>query len=354
MDFLKMRHLLFFVSLAAVTYGFFTILKPFFYPLFWAAILASIFYPVFKKLNTQLKVPNLSSAITLILVFLIIVLPLILISTLVIKEALDVYDLATNHTDEINLGIKNFFEAVRNNSVLHKFNIDESFISAKLPDIAQNITGFLLLSAKIITQNSLVFAVMFVIMFYALFFFVRDGEKLLRQLMHLCPLGDKYEKILYNKFTSTVRATVKGTMTVGLIQGSLGYLMFLLADIKGAAIWGMLMVIMASIPAIGCYFIWLPVAIAEIILGNTTTGLAMILFGTLVIGTIDNFLRPFLVGKDTQMHPLLVLFSTLGGIATFGISGFVIGPVIASLLLAFWEMYDEYYKKDLDNNNVLI
>jgi len=191
-------------------------------------------------------------------------------------------------------------------------------------------------------------------MFYALFFFVRDGEVLLKKLMHLCPLGDRYEKILYAKFTSTVRATIKGTMTVGLLQGILGYLMFVLAGVKGAAIWGVLMIIMASIPAVGCYFIWLPIAIWEITVGNTTYGIAMILFGTLVIGTIDNLIRPLLVGRDTQMHPLMVLFSTLGGISVFGISGFVIGPVIASLLLAFWEMYDEYYKKDLDNNGASI
>lgn len=353
MDFFKMRHLLFFVFLAGVTYGFFAILKPFFYPLFWAAILASIFYPFYKKINFKIKSPNLSSALTLISILVIIVLPLILISTLLIREALDIYDLAANNSQQITSDLQNFFKAVQKNPLSQKLDINQDFVAGKLTELAQTFTGFILVSAKIITQNSLVFVIMFIIMFYALFFFVRDGEKLLKELMHLCPLGDRYEKILYNKFTSTVRATIKGTMTIGLIQGALGFIMFALAGIKGAAIWGVLMVIMASIPAVGCYFIWLPVAIAQLILGHTGTGIAMILFGALVIGTIDNFLRPVLVGRDTQMHPLMVLFSTLGGIATFGISGFVIGPVIASLLLAFWEMYDEYYKKDLDNNNKL-
>ena len=353
MDFFKMRHFLFFVLLAAVTYGFFAILKPFFYPLFWAAILASIFYPTYKKIKAKTKSPNLSSALTLILILFIIVIPLLLISTLVIRETLDLYDAASNNSQQIATDIQNFFNAVQHNVLIQKLHINQSVFADKLTELAQSFTGFILVGAKVLTQNSMVFAIMFVMMFYALFFFVRDGERLLKEIMHLCPLGDRYEKILYDKFTSTVRATIKGTMIVGLLQGFLGFLMFLFAGIKGAAIWGVLMVIMACIPAVGCYFVWLPVAIGQLIIGRTGVGIAMMLFGMLVISTIDNFLRPILVGRDSQMHPLLVLFSTLGGIATFGISGFVIGPVIASLLLAFWEMYDQYYKKDLDNNTTM-
>ncbi|MCX6780263.1 MAG: AI-2E family transporter [Candidatus Magasanikbacteria bacterium] len=354
MDFIKMRHFLFFILLAGVTYLFFTILQPFFYPLFWAAILASIFYPTYKKIKAKTKSPNFSSALTLVLIFFIIVLPLVLISTLVIKETLDLYDAASNNSHQIATDLQNFFSAVQSNSIIQKLHINQTLITSKLTELAQSFTGFILLSAKIITQNSLIFAGMFVVMFYALFFFVRDGEKLLKELMHLCPLGDRYEKILYDKFTSTVRATIKGTLILGLIQGVMGFGMFFLAGIKGAAVWGVLMVILACIPALGCYFVWLPAAIGELIIGNTGTGIAMILFGTVVIGTIDNLLRPVLVGRDSQLHPLLVLFSTLGGLATFGISGFVIGPVIASLLLAFWEMYDQYYKKDLDNNSTVV
>ncbi len=351
MDFIKMRHFIFFVLLAVVTAAFFTIMKPFFYPLFWAAILAGIFYPLYKRLDEKLKVPNLSSAITLILIFIIIVLPMIGIGTLVAKEAVDLYGTATNKSGEINESIQHTIQLIKQNPYTAQLNIDQSFLTQKIVELYQSITSFLLDSAKTITQNSIVFAVMFFIMFYALFFFVRDGEKFLRELMHLCPLGDRYEKILYKKFTSTVRATIKGSVIIGLIQGTLGWAMFAVAGIQGALIWGLMMVLLATIPGIGCYFVWLPAAIVLLLTGHFSTGIGMILFGTLVIGTIDNFIRPILVGKDSELHPLLVLFSTLGGILTFGISGFIIGPVIASLLLSFWEMYDEYYKKDLDNNH---
>jgi len=352
MDFTKMRHIIFFVLLATVTAAFFTIMKPFFYPLFWAAILAGIFYPLYKKLNAKIKVPDLSSTLILILVFTIIVLPMIGIGTLVIKEALNLYGTASSQGDQITDNIKQALQWVKENPYTAQYSIDQSFVTQKVVELYQSITTFLLDSAKTITQNSIVFAIMFFIMFYALFFFIRDGEKLLKALMHLCPLGDRYEKILYTKFTSTVRATIKGSLIIGLIQGGLGWAMFAIAGVQGALIWGLAMVLLSTIPGMGSYFVWLPAAIIMLMTKHVAAGVGMILFGSLVIGTIDNIVRPILVGKDSELHPLLVLFSTLGGIVTFGLSGFIIGPVIASLLLSFWEMYDEYYKKDLDNNPV--
>lgn len=346
-----MRHFIFFILLAAVTVAFFAVMKPFFYPLFWAAILASVFYPLFKLIDKNIKVPSLSSVIILIIIFIIIVLPMIGIGTLVVKESLGLYGTAANNSGEINSNIQQVIRWIKQNPYTAQFNIDQTFLTQKVVEIYQSVTIFLLDNAKIITQNSIVFTVKFFIMFYALFFFVRDGEKFLKELMHLSPLGDRYERILYNKFTSTVRATIKGSMIIGLIQGALGWGMFTVAGVQGALVWGLMMVLFATIPGIGCYFIWLPAAIVMLLTGHIVAGIGMILFGTFVIGTIDNFIRPILVGKDSELHPLLVLFSTLGGIVTFGISGFIIGPVIASLLLSFWEMYDEYYKKELDRNS---
>lgn len=272
------------------------------------------------------------------------------IGTLVIKEALNLYGAASNQSDQINDTIKEALQWIKHNPYTAQYSIDQSFVTQKVVELYQSITTFLLNSAKTITQNSIVFAVMFFIMFYALFFFIRDGEKLLKALMHLCPLGDRYEKILYNKFTSTVRATIKGSLIIGLIQGGLGWAMFAVAGVQGALIWGLAMVLLSTIPGLGSYFVWLPAAIVMLVTNHVSAGIGMIIFGSLVIGTVDNIVRPILVGKDSELHPLLVLFSTLGGIVTFGLSGFIIGPVIASLLLSFWEMYDEYYKKDLDNN----
>lgn len=350
MDFSKIRNFLFLVSVVVVSVVFLFVIKTFAYPIFWAAIVAGVFYPLYRWLGSKINRPNLNTVIVLILTFLIIVIPLFFVSSLVIKESLDIYTAVTNNSSQIGAAVQGALNWIKHNPYTAGLNVDEAFWTDKLSELAKTITNFLLESGKNFTQNSLIFLLMFMIMFYALFFFVRDGERLLKKFMHLCPLGDKYEKMLYRKFTSTVRATLKGSLIVGLIQGALGAVMFLVAGIQGAAIWGVLMTLFAIIPGIGSYFIWFPAAIILLIMGKIWQGVFMIIFGALVIGTIDNILRPILVGKDTQMHPLLVLLSTLGGIAVFGISGFIIGPIITSLMLSFWEMYEHYYHNELNHN----
>ena len=349
MDFSKIRNFLFLGLLGLVTFTFLYMIKIFAYPIFWAAIIAGIFHPLYRWLNRHLKSPSLSSALILIVVFLVIVIPLFVIGTLVVRESMDIYATTNDNRGQIVTMVQGTMDWFKHNPYTARFNINESFWTEKFTDIAKTITDFLLNSAKNFTENSLVFIIMFVITFYTLFFFVCDGEKILLKIMRLCPLGDKYEKMLYHKFTSTVSATLKGSLIIGLIQGILGGLMFFVVGIKGVFIWFLLMALL-TIMGIGSFPIWLPVAVVMLLLDKVWQGVFMIIFGTLVMGAIDNLLRPILVGKDAQMHPLWVFLSTLGGIAVFGISGFIIGPVIAALFLSFWEIYEEYYKNELDHN----
>ncbi|TSC84378.1 MAG: permease [Parcubacteria group bacterium Gr01-1014_13] len=350
MNFSRFKNITFFTALILVTIAFFYIIKPFFYPIFWAAIIAGIFYPVFKKINSKFKYPNLSSLATIVIVLVIIIIPVILLSGLVVNESLRIYDSLSDNQGPIVNTVKNVIYWVQNNPVTDKLNLDEQQVTARLTEVAKTITDFIFTAAKNLTQNSLTFLVMFVIMIYTLFFFLRDGEKLLKKLMHIFPLGDKHEIIIYKKFTSTARAVLKGTLIVGAIQGLLGGLLFYITGIEGALIWGIIMMLFSVVPGFGSYVIWLPAALTMLILGNIWQGVLIIIVGALVISTIDNFLRPILVGKDTQMHPLLILFSTLGGLVFFGISGFIIGPIITALLLSLWEMYEQYYKDELYND----
>jgi predicted PurR-regulated permease PerM len=168
--------------------------------------------------------------------------------------------------------------------------------------------------------------------------------------MQVSPIGSKYEIMLYKKFTETASATIKGTILVGGIQGAIGGIMFAIAGIDSALIWGIFMVFFSIIPGVGPLIIWFPAAIFLILTGSIWQGIFIILVGTFVIGTIDNLLRPLFVGKDSEMHPLLILLSTLGGIALFGLSGFLMGPIIAALFVSFWEIYEEFYHKELSKN----
>lgn len=350
MNFSKFRNSIFFISLLLVTAGFFYLLRPFFYPIFWAAVIASIFYPVFKKINSKFKHANLSSLTTIVIVLVIIIIPVTLLSGLIVKESLGIYDSLANNQGPIVSTIKNVIGWTKNNAITDKFNINEQQVTESLTEIAKTITDFIFTAAKNLTQNSLTFLVMFIIMIYTLFFLLKDGDKLLKKLMHISPLGGEHEIVMYKKFTSTARAALKGTFIVGAIQGLLGAILFYTVGIEGALIWGIIMMMFSVIPGFGSFVVWLPAALIMFISGNVWQGTAILIFGALVISTIDNFLRPILVGKDTQMHPLLILFSTLGGLILFGISGFVIGPIITALLLSLWEMYEQYYREELSND----
>ena len=348
MEFNKMKNILFFSSLGIISIFFLYMLRPLFYPLFWAAVIASIFYGLYDKLKQKIKYKNLSAAIVLLLVVIIIFVPLTLFGSLLVKESFDLYAKAGDKSSGINTTVLRLVTWTKDNLHTAGININESFWLGKMSEITTAITNFIFTSIKSLTENSLTFLVLLVIMLYMLYYFIRGGKEILKKAMRLFPLGDQHELMFYKKFTSAARAAIKGTLIIGLIQGTLGSLMFYIVGINGALIWGLAMMIFSVL--IGSYFIWIPAGIIMLALGNVWQGIFILAFGSLVISTIDNILRPMLIGKDIKMHPLLIFMSTLGGVVAFGISGFVIGPVITALLMAFWELYEQYYQKELPND----
>jgi predicted PurR-regulated permease PerM len=198
---------------------------------------------------------------------------------------------------------------------------------------------FLATKAFAIGQNTFEFVVGFFVMLYLLYFFLRDGPELVRTVRSAVPLAEGLKRRLQIKFTRVVRATVKGNIAVALVQGALGGLIFWVLGISSPLLWGVLMAFLSLLPAVGCGLVWGPVALYLLARGELWQGVTLILFGVLVIGLVDNLLRPILVGKDTRMPDYLVLISTLGGLTLFGLNGFVIGPLIAALFIASWDIY---------------
>ncbi len=350
MSFAKFRHLLFFGFLAIITLVFFYIISNFAFPILWAGVLASLFFPIYSWFLKKIKHPGLSAGITLGIITLSIALPFTIVGTLLVQETRHIYTALSTNSGELTATLQSTLEQAASNPVLAHLSIDPKSVVNKFSELATLVVSFILNGLTDFAGKSFSFLFMLFITLYTLYFFLRDGKKLLLMLMHLCPLGDKYEKILYHKFTTTANATLKGTLIVGAVQGTLGGLLFWMAGIDGAIIWGVVMTMLSVIPAFSSAIVWLPAGLVLLASGHITRGIVVIAVGLLVISTIDNFLRPILIGRDTQMHPLLVLFSTLGGIFAFGLSGFVIGPVIASLFLSFWEMYENYYREDLEHN----
>ncbi len=182
-----------------------------------------------------------------------------------------------------------------------------------------------------------------VIVVFPLFFFLRDGDEMIRAFMYILPLGDVRERELMAQFAGVSRATIKGVLVVGVVQGAVGGLFFFFLGIGAPVFWGMIMAVLSFLPAIGPAVVWLPAAIILMVAGNVGKGIVLLIGGILIISLIDNILRPILVGRDTRMPDFLVLLSTIGGLAVFGISGVVIGPIIAALFLTFWRIFGEVY-----------
>lgn len=321
---------------------------PFLYPIFWAGILAVLFYPTYQALNRRIKNDSLSAFFVEILIVLVILLPLTFVIALLVNQSLELYQVVTKGQ---------FFSSAGALADRLKDTVLGPYIAQAqaqwgeyTSEAAKNISLFLFNELKNITTNSVRLGFYLFLMMYTLYYFFKDGPRMLSRLVHLSPLGDQYEAMLSERVAATVRATLKGSLIIGMVQGAIGAVLFWATGVPGAFVWGVLMTAASLIPGIGAFLVWLPVGIVMIVLGNVWQGVTILVVGALIISLVDNLMRPILVGKGTKMHSLVVLFSTLGGIAAFGLSGVVIGPVIAALFLSVVSMYDHYYRSELGNN----
>lgn len=328
--------------LAVVTWAFFEILIPYFSAIFWAAILTVIFYPVKNKLRDALKDRNsIASLITVLIICLIVFIPLTLILSSLAFELNIVYEkLQHNKTElpEVVAGVLNHLPGwMQSFMAEHDLNHVEQ-IQQKLSTVALKGGQYLAGSAFLIGKGTFGFAVSFGIMLYLLYFLLKDGPWLVRQIMDSLPMSDFMKHHLFVKFAAVSRATVKGTVVVGIVQGILGGIAFKIVGIDGSILWGALIAFLSLVPAVGSAIVWVPATIYLFSTGHLWQGFFLIGFFVIVVGLVDNILRPLLVGKDTRMPDYLILITTLGGMEIYGINGFVIGPLIAALFIACWNL----------------
>lgn len=332
----------FLLLLVLVSLAFFWILLPFYGAIFWGTTLAILFTPINRRLLARLKGRrNLAAFITLLLIILIVIIPVTLISGSLIQEGISVYK--RMDSGEFNLGA--YFAQVVDalppivHDTLTRFGLSDAFsIREKLSAGALQGSKFIATQAVNIGQNTFGFLVGMAVMLYLVFFLIRDGSKLAAKSRQVIPLSSEHQQLLTLKFTTVVRATVKGNIVVALIQGALGGIIFWLLGIQGALLWAVIMAILSLLPAVGASLIWGPVAIYFLATGAIWQGVVLTIFGILVIGVVDNLLRPLLVGKDTKLPDYVILISTLGGLSVFGLNGFVIGPLIAALFMSCWDL----------------
>ncbi len=183
---------------------------------------------------------------------------------------------------------------------------------------------------------------------YAMFFFLLGGRKLFEDLMYFLPVAPEARDQLIDRFALSAKAVIKGTFLIGLIQGALGGIALWAAGIPGAIFWAAVMAVLSVLPGVGTTLVWIPVAIYLFATGSTVTGVLYVLWNAGVVGSIDNVLRPRLVGKDIQLPDLMILLGTLGGLKIFGAAGLVVGPIVAALFVTIWQIYGVVFADYLD------
>lgn len=333
----------FFLLVALTTLAFFALIRNFLTPVFWAAVLATVFFPLQRRYVAALGGRTALAALATILTIIgLVVLPLVLVGLALSQEAIQLQEQVTSGAIDLQAPLR-FFRRITPlaSDYLGRFGVDLGAIMQRLSNAAVAVTQFIASRALAIGQDVLRFTVLLFLMLYVLFFFLRDGSRLVATLIRVLPLGDARERQLLAKFAEVARATIKGTLVVGIVQGAIGGALFWVLGIPAPVFWGTVMTVFSVLPAVGAGLVWGPAAIILLGTGEIVKGIVLIAAGVLIIGLVDNLLRPILVGRDTQMPDYLVLLATLGGLAVFGVSGFVIGPVIAAFFLIVGEMFAE-------------
>jgi predicted PurR-regulated permease PerM len=339
----RIEHQGFLLLLAAVTLAFAWVLYPFYGAVLWAVVVAVLFAPVHRRLLQSMQGrPSLAAAVTVLIIIAIVILPLTMIAASLVQEASSLF--AKIQSGEYDFGsyLQRIFDALPawTTGLLERLNLaDFSALREKLASGLMKGGQALAPQALSIGLNTFDFMIGLGIMLYLLFFLLRDGRSLAERIKEAIPLQGAQKAALFARFADVVRATVKGGILVAIAQGTLGGIAFWFLGIHAALLWAVLMAFLSLIPAIGATLVWLPVAIYFLATGAIWQGIGLILYGVLVIGLVDNLLRPFLVGKGSKLPDYVVLISTLGGIEVFGLNGFVVGPLIAAMFMVSWEIF---------------
>lgn len=338
----------FLLYLLVVTAAFLYLLRNFLMPVLLAAVFTALTWPIYAWYLKKAKKPVFAALLALLTVLLILVLPLLAVGSLAYQEAasfLGDQDMSTWRTK-----IESMAQSVQDRfpGLLQRIN-PEKLTSLAITG-AQNAAQFILKHSADISLSLANNLLSFFLMLFIMFYFYVDGERILGKIIKWSPLKDEYERILIEKFVSVSKGTLKGILIIGVIQGILGGILFWAVGLRSPIFLGVLMVFASIVPAVGTAMIWGPAALVLLIEGRWGAAIATVLVGAVVIGSVDNFVRPVLVGKDIKMHDLLVLLSTLGGLGLFGLAGFIIGPIIAALFLAIWNIYEEVFADELAHN----
>jgi predicted PurR-regulated permease PerM len=333
----------------AITATFVFVIRDFLMTIFVAAIFSGLAHPLYWRLRTLFGGREAAaSAVTLLIIVLLVGGPLVFVVSIVTAEAVRMTDNVTPFVRQLidePTSINAYLDRIPGIERLAPYR---EMLLTKAGETAGSLGTFVVSSLTSTTRGTLALIVDFFMMLYAMFFFLIKGRRYLDSMLQYLPLRAAEQELMLQRFVSVTRATLKGSLLIGNVQGALGAAMLAILGVPAAVLLGLLMIVLSLLPVIGGALVWVPVAIVLTIQGAWIKALILAGFCSIVIGSIDNVLRPRLVGHDTKMSDLLILFSTLGGISVFGAIGFIVGPIIAALFITIWEIFGKAYRDDLD------
>lgn len=323
---------------------FLLMIRSFIVALLLAGVFSALAAPVYRRVCRWLGGrPRTASIVTVLLVLLVLIVPLAAFLGIVVAQALSVSE-AVGPWVEAQIArpdiMDSLFERFPRLEWLRAYQDD---IVTRLGAVAGTAGSFVVGSVATITRSTAAFVLDLFVMLYAMFFFLVAGQGLLDRILYYLPLDPVDEARMIDKFVSVTRATIKGSLVIGIVQGGLAGAGFAVAGVPSAAFWGTVMAVLSIIPAVGSGLVWVPAVIWLYAVGQPVAATGLLIWCAVIVGTVDNFLRPWLVGKDTKMPDLLVLVSTLGGLFLFGAVGFILGPVVAALFVTVWDIYGRVF-----------
>lgn len=317
----------------------FFVFKPFLVVILVAAVLASVFYRPYEWLARKFGGrKKIASLVMCVLIILVIIIPLTNLIILGAKKSVDAY------SDTINFLNSGGFEGTLEGGILKDvqkwLNIGGDGLRSVILDIAQKSSNVLVSGATGFLKGTTTFVISLILIIFTLFFFFIDGQKMLERLMYWTPLPDKYDHLIFKKFRDVSYTVFFSTFLVALVQSTLMATAFFIVGLP-AFFPAIATALLSMIPFLGAYLVWVPAGIYLLIIGHVWQGIFIIIFGALIISTVDNVIRVFMIKGKAEVHPIFVLFSVLGGIALFGFWGIVIGPLLISLTVTILNIYDE-------------
>lgn len=326
------------------------IVLPFAQPLLWAALAAIMFQPLYRYTLRQMRGRrNPAAGVSLLTIFIVVLVPAAWITSMVIEQAFVLME--TLQQQPINLAVVydkvyGMLPDFAQNAVDRSEWASVGMVQTRLQELLAQSAGFIASQAVLIGSGALSFILSFGVALYVMFFLLRDGERIGRRIMNAVPVERSIAERLAERFLGIVRATIKGTGVVALVQGALGWITLMIAGVPSALLFGVVMVFFALVPVIGAGAVWLPAGLWLLVVGDTWQGIFVLLVGFFIISSADNVLRPILVGRDTGIPDWIILVTTLGGISLVGFSGIVLGPLVAGLFLASWSILREQREED--------